>query len=124
MNCLVTGATGFLGLYIVEQLVARGDSVRAFCRQPTADLQRLPVEIVQGDIRDAGSVAAACRDIETVFHTAAIAGIWGPWHSFYETNTVGTENVIAGCLKNRVQKLVFTSSPSVTFDGSGPMRRR
>jgi 2-alkyl-3-oxoalkanoate reductase len=118
VHALVTGATGFLGLYIVEQLIARGDSVRAFCRQPTPELNSLPVEIVQGDIRDADAVASACRGIDTVFHTAAVAGIWGPWQQFYETNTLGTEHVIAGCMKHGVRRLVFTSSPSVTFDGA------
>jgi nucleoside-diphosphate-sugar epimerase len=118
LKSLVTGATGFLGLYIVEQLIARGDSVRAFCRQPTSELSSLPVEIVQGDIRDANSVTAACRGIDTVFHTAAVAGIWGPVNTFFETNLLGTEYVILGCLRHQVQRLVFTSSPSVTFEGA------
>jgi nucleoside-diphosphate-sugar epimerase len=118
VHALVTGATGFLGLYIVEQLVARGDSVRACCRQSTLELTSLPVEIVQGDIRDAAAVESACKDIDTVFHTAAVAGIWGPWRLFYETNTLVTENIIAGCIQHGVQRLVFTSSPSVTFDGA------
>jgi nucleoside-diphosphate-sugar epimerase len=117
MNALVTGATGFLGLCIVEQLVTRGYRVRAFCRRATPQLESLGVEIVQGDIRDPQAVGAACRDIETVFHTAAIAGIWGPWKLFHETNTLGTRHVVAGCLVHRVKKLILTSSPSVTFDG-------
>jgi nucleoside-diphosphate-sugar epimerase len=117
VSVLVTGATGFLGLYIVEQLVARGERVRAFCRRATTELQALGVEISLGDIRDAPAVAAACRGVHTVFHTAAKAGIWGPWKLFYETNTLGTQHVVAGCLQHRVRKLIFTSSPSVTFDG-------
>ncbi|MEX2141667.1 MAG: NAD-dependent epimerase/dehydratase family protein [Pirellulales bacterium] len=117
MNVLVTGATGFLGLYLVEQLEARGDRVRAFCRHLTPELQALGVEIALGDIRDAWAVAAACRGVETVYHTAAVAGIWGPWKLFYETNTLGTQHVIAGCVRHGVNKLIFTSSPSVTFDG-------
>ena len=117
MSVLVTGATGFLGLYVAEQLVARGESVRAFCRRATPELIKLGVEIVTGDIRDVQAVDAGCRGMKTVFHTAAIAGIWGPWRLFHETNTLGTQHVIAGCLKHRVQRLIFTSSPSVTFDG-------
>jgi nucleoside-diphosphate-sugar epimerase len=117
MNALVTGATGFLGSYLVEQLVARGDRVRAFCRRSTPELQALGVEIALGDIRDVAAVENACRNVDTVFHTAAVAGIWGPWELFYETNTVGTRHVVSGCLQHRVERLVFTSSPSVTFDG-------
>ena len=117
MNAMVTGATGFLGMYLVEQLVARGARVRAFCRQATAELQALGVEIALGDIRDADAVGGACRGVDTVFHTAAVAGIWGPWRLFLETNTRGTEHVVSGCRQHGVRKLVFTSSPSVTFDG-------
>ena len=117
MHCLVTGANGFLGLYIVEQLVARGDRVRAYCRRRSPELDALGVETFLGDVREAEQTAAACQGIDVVFHTAAVAGIWGAWKHFYETNTLGTRHVIDGCLRHGVQRLVFTSSPSVTFDG-------
>ncbi|HWB14598.1 MAG TPA: NAD-dependent epimerase/dehydratase family protein [Pirellulales bacterium] len=117
MHCLVTGANGFLGRYIVEQLAARGDRVRAYCRRHATELDALGVETFLGDVRDAEQTEAACQGIDVVFHTAAVAGIWGPWKHFYETNTLGTRHVIAGCLRHGVQKFVFTSSPSVTFDG-------
>lgn len=117
MKALVTGGGGFLGLYITEQLVARGDSVRAFCRGEYPRLRELGVDCHRGDIRDRAAVIAACEGIDVVFHTAAIPGVWGPWSLFYETNTLGTENVIAGCQQHGVERLVFTSSPSVVFDG-------
>src|SRR5262245_45435957 len=107
MNALVTGAGGFLGLYIVEQLVARGDRVRAFCRSRYRELDALGVETVQGDVRDAEAVAAACQGIEVVFHVAGIAGIWGPWQDYYEINTLGTQHVIDGCRRQRVERLVY-----------------
>lgn len=116
-DILVTGANGFLGLYLVEQLVARGERVRAFCRRRSAELDSLGVETALGDVRDAETTAAACLGIDTVFHVAAVAGIWGSWKHFYETNRLGTHNVLAGCLQHGVKKLVYTSSPSVTFDG-------
>ncbi len=117
MHALVTGATGFLGRYIVEQLIARGDRVRALCRGDQPEFERLGVEVVCGDIRDRRQVIAACAGVDTVFHVAGVAGIWGPWRHFYETNTLGTEHVLAGCRRHCVQRLVFTSTPSVTFDG-------
>lgn len=118
LNALVTGAGGFLGLYIVEQLLARGDRVQTFSRGSYAELDALDVEQVRGDIRDAAAVSAACRGIDVVFHTAAVAGIWGPWRHFHGINTLGTENVVTGCREHGVARLVFSSSPSVTFDGS------
>jgi len=118
VNCLVTGAGGFLGLYIVEQLAARGDWVRAICRRRVAELDALGVETVLADLRDAEAVAAACKGVDVVFHVAGVAGIWGPWDYFYGINTLGTRHVLDGCRRHGVGRLVYTSSPSVTFDGS------
>lgn len=118
MNTLVTGANGFLGLYLVEQLRARGETVRALVRQPCAELTALGVDVVVGDLRDAEVVAEACRGTDVVYHVAGVAGIWGDWEHFYGINTRGTEHVIAGCRRHGVGRLVYTSSPSVTFDGS------
>ncbi|TWU17814.1 NAD-dependent epimerase/dehydratase family protein [Bythopirellula polymerisocia] len=117
MHTLVTGGGGFLGRAIVEQLLARGDRVRSFSRGTYPDLSEMGVEVVRGDIQDARIIAQACEGIDCVFHTAAIAGIGGPWQRFYKANTVGTQNVIAACRTHGVPRLVYTSSPSVTFAG-------
>jgi len=53
-----------------------------------------------------------------VFHVAALAGIWGKWQDYYRVNVQGTENVIAACKKNKVNSLVYTSTPSVVFNGA------
>ncbi len=133
MHALVTGAGGFLGRYLTEQLVARGDRVRGFARGTYPELQSLGVEVVQGDIRDAAAVERACRGVDCVFHVAAMAGIWGPKKLFYDINVLGTVNVAQGCRQARVPRLVLTSSPSVTFAGrdqrgvnetQGPFPRR
>ena len=79
MNILVTGAGGFLGRYIVEQLRARGDNVRCFSRGDYPELREIGAETIRGDIQDAAAVADACQTMEAVIHTAAIAGIWGFW---------------------------------------------
>ncbi|MDA1052117.1 MAG: NAD-dependent epimerase/dehydratase family protein [Planctomycetota bacterium] len=118
MFALVTGAGGFLGQYIAEQLLARGDRVRSFSRGTYSQLDELGIETVTGDLRDADAVARACECIDVVFHCAGVAGIWGSWDHFYGINTLGTHNVVAGCLKHSARRLVYTSSPSVTFDGS------
>lgn len=117
MRALVTGAGGFLGLYLVEMLLARGDQVRAISRQQYPQLDRAGVEAIQGDLRDARTATEACHDMDVVYHAAGVAGIWGPWDHYYGINTLATQNVVAGCLQHRVPKLVYTSSPSVTFDG-------
>ena len=115
MHALVTGAGGFLGQHITRQLVARGHKVRALSRGKYPILDELEVESVQVDIQDAAVVEQACRGIDTVFHVAAVAGIWGKWQTYYGINVLGTRNVIAACQKNGVPRLIYTSSPSVTF---------
>ena len=107
----------FLGRYIVEQLLARGDRVRVFSRGAYPDLQSLGVEVVQGDIRDSLAVADACREIDCVFHVAAMAGVGVFPGKFYEINEAGTRHVVAGCVQHHVGRLVLTSSPSVVFAG-------
>ncbi|MDX1944787.1 MAG: NAD-dependent epimerase/dehydratase family protein [Pirellulaceae bacterium] len=117
MQTLVTGGGGFLGQYIVEQLVARGDRVRSLSRKRHSALTKLGVEQQTGDIQDEVAVMAACRGVECVFHVAAVAGIWGPWKHYHGINTLGTRNILHACQQASVGKLVFTSSPSVTFAG-------
>ena len=118
VRVLVTGGGGFLGLYLTEQLVARGDHVRCLCRGSYQELTSLGVETIQGDLRDAQRVVTASEGCDIVFHPAGVAGIWGPKKTFFEINTVGTQNIIEACWKNQVPRLVYTSSPSVTFDGT------
>ncbi len=114
---MVTGAGGFLGFEISRQLVAQGVTVRGLSRGSYPELAQMGVECVRADVRDAARVRDALQDVDVVFHTAAVAGIWGPWDYFHSINTVGTQNVLAGCLDHGVHKLVLSSSPSVTFDG-------
>src|SRR3990170_8105315 len=118
MKYLVTGGGGFLGRYIVEKLIARGDSVRVLGRGRYPELEKLGAEIAQADIRDARAVTEACDKIDAVFHVAALPAVWGKWHDFYGINVKGTENVLAGCLAQGVPRLVYTSTPSVVFDQS------
>jgi len=116
VDVLITGVGGFLGRYIVEQLLARGYRVKALCRKQYTDLQARGVEIIRADLRNRESVVAACRSVETVIHAAGVSGLGGPWNYYYQINTLGTRNVIEGCRRYGVSRLVFTSSPSVVFD--------
>ena len=116
MKTLVTGGGGFLGRYIVEQLIERGDDVTVFARGAYPELADIGATLVRGDVQNQPAVHDACKGMATVFHVAAQAGIWGTWESFYQPNVVGTQNIIAACRAQDVPKLIFTSSPSVVFD--------
>lgn len=117
MKALVTGGGGFLGLAIVRRLVERGEAVRGFSRQAHPALSALGVEQHQGDLADAGAVAGAMEGCDVVYHVAAKAGVWGPYAEYYRANVVGTQNVLAACRRHGISRLVYTSSPSVVFDG-------
>jgi 2-alkyl-3-oxoalkanoate reductase len=117
MNALVTGGGGFLGSAIVRRLLARGDRVRSLARGLHPQLDALGVEQVQGDVADLASVEKAVADCHIVYHVAARAGIWGRFEDYQRTNVEGTLHVILACRRHGVGRLVYTSSPSVVFDG-------
>lgn len=114
---LVTGANGFLGANLVSHLLNRGYQVRALVRGKNDALSNLGVEVVHGDLRNLDPIESACEGIEVVFHVAGVSGIWGPWKHFHSSNTIATRNVVEACRHQQVRKLIYTSSPSVTFDG-------
>jgi nucleoside-diphosphate-sugar epimerase len=117
MKALVTGGGGFLGQAIVCGLLARGFEVCSFSRSKHEDLERLGVAQHLGSLVDANAVAAAAQGADIVFHVAAKPGIWGDYGEYHQTNVVGTQNVIAACRRQGISKLVYSSSPSVVFDG-------
>lgn len=118
MRALVTGGGGFLGKAIACRLLARGVEVASYSRKRHAALDALGVESIEGDLRDREAVIRACAGRDFVFHVAALPGIGGRWDDYYETNTLGTRYVLEGCRRGGVRKLVYTSSPSVTFGGT------
>ena len=116
-RALVTGGGGFIGRAIVERLLGRGCAVRVLARGEYPDLAAAGVEVVRGDLTDDDAVIGACRDCDVVYHVAAKAGVWGKMADYHGPNVAGTRNVIAGCRRHDVGRLIFTSSPSVVFDG-------
>lgn len=117
VKALVTGGGGFLGQAIVRALRKRGDAVRSFSRNSYENLKASGAEQHTGDLADSSSVAAAVQGCEVVFHVAAKPGIWGDYAGYHRANVTGTQNVIAACRAQGVRRLVYTSSPSVVFDG-------
>ena len=116
MKALVTGGGGFIGRHVVDRLLERGDMVTVFARGTYPDIEARGARLIQGDLQSAGDVTAACAGQDVVFHVAAKAGVWGSFDSYYGPNVTGTHNIIEGCRRQDVSRLVFTSSPSVVFD--------
>jgi len=118
MKALVTGGGGFLGSVIVKMLREQGDQVVSISRSSYPALTALGVEQVQGDLADQAAVLKAAHGCDIIFHVAAKASIWGSYESFYQANVTGTKNVLEACKTHCITKLVYTSSPSVVFDGN------
>ena len=124
MKVLVTGGGGFLGGALVRALVARGDKVITFQRGDYPALKTLGVTCHKPERIDFDSqhiwipqLTDIMRGCDTVFHTAAKAGIWGRPIDFENANEVYTQGVIRACTWAGVRKLVYTSSPSVVYSG-------
>ena len=129
MTTLVTGATGFVGSHVVRQLVNQGHAVRIFAR-PTSNaeiLADLPVERVEGDLRDAASIERAMRGIRRVFHVAADYRLWTPRpEEIYETNVAGTQRLLEAAARAGVERIVYTSTVAtiaVPREGALPNER-
>jgi len=118
----ITGGGGFLGKTILRQCRERGWLVRAIGRKPHPELSAENcVEFFPLDISLKKNVPALAKifdGADVVFHTAAKAGIWGKFKDFERANVAGTENVIEACHVTGTKNLVYTSTPSVVFNGS------
>ena len=112
---LVTGATGFLGKYVVEELVDHGYQVRAFGRNRTIgqSLVNASVTFIQGDLTNQEDLTKACQEMDMVIHAGALSTVWGPWEDFYQTNVLGTKYVLEACREANIKRLVYVSSPSI-----------
>ncbi len=117
MKALVTGGGGFLGRAIVRRLRGRGCEVRILARSEYPDLAAGGVDCRRGDLGDAAAVREACAGVDAVFHVAAKAGIWGKYDEFFQANVTGTQNVLDACRSAGVRQLIYTSTPSVVYNG-------
>jgi dTDP-glucose 4,6-dehydratase len=123
---LVTGADGFIGSHLVEELISRGYGVRAFVYYNSFNswgwLDSLPkqilekIEIFNGDIRDPNGVRLAMKGIDIVYHLAALIAIPYSYHSpdmYVDTNIKGTLNVLQAARDLKTSRLIITSTSEV-----------
>ncbi len=115
MKVAVTGASGFIGGYVVRELIKQGHQVTALCRSDSsaARLAKQDVGIVKGDIRDTDSLENFCRDQECIVHGAAVMGGYGTWDRFYRIGVEGTENIIEAASEAKVPRFIHLSSMTV-----------
>ncbi len=123
---VVTGADGFIGSHLVEELVRRGASVRALAQYNSMDSHgwlddlgaevRNCIELVRGDIRDPSQMISLCQNQQYVFHLAALISIpfsYDAPNAYIQTNVQGTANVLDAALRGGAQKIIHTSTSEV-----------
>lgn len=112
---LVTGGTGFLGKRLAITLKELGYDVTATGRNTKAgqELENQGITFVKNDLSDEITTVAICKNKEYVFHCGALSASWGPYEDFYQSNVIGTKNIIKGCHTHGVNRLIHTSSPSI-----------
>ncbi len=121
---LVTGAGGFIGSHLAERLAQLGAKTRCFLRYTSQGslgwLANSPwlseIEIIHGDIRDYESVFHAAKEVDVIFHLAALIGIPYSYYSprsYVETNIDGTLNILEGARRHGARRVVCTSTSEV-----------
>ena len=124
---LVTGAGGFIGSHLTEELVRQGEEVRAFVRYNSRDekglLEDLPkelqsqIEVIPGDLKDPDGVRKAVKGCEKIFHLGALIAIpYSYVHpfNFVQTNVIGTANLLNACLgEGTLERVIHTSTSEV-----------
>lgn len=112
---LVTGPYGFLGKYVIDELVSNGYQAVAFGRKKDKmeALKRDNVDVVVGDFCNLDDDIAATKGIDCVLHCGALSTVWGRRQDFIETNVDGTMRLMEACRINDVRRFVYVSSPSV-----------
>ena len=116
MKIIVFGATGATGRSVVERALAGGHDVLAVARKPEAVTARPRLVVVQGDVLNAASVAAALADGDAVICAIGPARNGAPGTLISE----GTKNIVAGCARGGVKRLVFESGVMVSDGSLGP----
>lgn len=119
-SAAVTGGGGFLGGAVVDALLARGERVASISRGAYPELEARGVETLRADLADDPSTLTEFlrrREVDTVYHCAARPGVFGSARLYERANVDATARVLEACRAAGVPRLVFTSSPSVVFDG-------
>jgi dihydroflavonol-4-reductase len=113
MTSFVTGATGFVGSAVAKQLLDAGETVRVLVRPNSnrRNLEELPVEIFEGDLKNQQLLEKALQGCQALFHVAADYRLWvRSSQELYDTNVQGSRNIMLAAAEAGVKRIVYTSS--------------
>ncbi|HBV88836.1 MAG TPA: NAD-dependent epimerase [Desulfosporosinus sp.] len=112
---MITGATGFIGSHIARVFCENQVKVGCLVRKVSnlSNIEGLPVELTTGDVRNIEELVRAFSGYDWVIHNAAKVADWGDYDEFYQTNVVGTKNVLTACVQAGIKNILLTGSNSV-----------
>ena len=124
MKVLVTGGAGFIGSNLVNELLLKGYDVRLIDSLITGRIENISkylkhIEFIEGDIRDYDTINNIVKDVEIIYHLAAIPSVPYTIKNPIETNDIhinGTLNILDASIKNNVKRIIFASSSSIYGD--------
>jgi len=114
MKCFVTGANGFIGFELTKELIKRNYEVNILVRQDFHIKDVKQPAIFRGNLWDVATIDQGMKGCDYVFHLAAYANIWSKDKTLpYKTNVEGTRNILECALRNKIKRVVFTSTAGV-----------
>lgn len=118
MKVLVTGATGLLGRHLVKKLCDASHPVIALGRNQGVgnELQQMGASFFSCDLSNRNVMMTHCLGVDAIIHCGALSKPWGNYYDFFDTNVIGTKNIVECALQCNVKRFIHISSPSVYFD--------
>ena len=119
MKIVITGGRGFVGEALTKKFINSEHTIHTIGRSSHFTKSDLPANCQHHccDLANDPIPEDIFRGADLIFHIAAKAGVWGKYTDFYSSNVTATRNILSACKKYRINKLIYTSTPSVVFSG-------
>ena len=107
MKCLVTGATGYIGNYLIQRLTKENNKIIGLLHKTTPNFINKNVKYIYGDIINKSSLKNIMIDVDVVFHCAALVRHFGAKKDFNKINYEGTKNLVDACKYNNIKMFIY-----------------
>lgn len=114
-SVFVTGATGFVGQYLIQSLAKQGEEIKVLVREGSDHKlsRNKNMSVIYGDVRNSESFSNELEGVETIYHLAGVVTDWAPRSQYYEVHEKGTRNVVEAAINCGVKRIVYLSTVDV-----------